>query len=75
MPAKRAAIHRTTCGNCCGSGVEVAKWNAHPLGWPCPPFKDAQRAAKYVRELLIYNGFRPSVRVTITSPRQIQAGV
>lgn len=52
--------------------AEVAKQNAHPVGWPCPEFVNELGVIKWVRAKLIYNGFRPNMTFyTATSPRQI----
>jgi hypothetical protein len=53
--------------------AEVAKMNAHPVGWPCAPFKHRTAVMRYMRRQLIANGFHAAgLKFTLTSPRQIQ---
>lgn len=49
----------------------LAAWNAHPVGWPCPAFVHKLRTIAFVRDELVYNGFRPSMEFFTRSPRQI----
>lgn len=42
-----------------------------PIGSPCPKFKNRAKVVSEVKKLLIYNGYRPAMKVTYTSPRQI----
>ena len=51
--------------------LQVAEWNKYPLGYPCKPFKNATRSAKFILSQLKYNGYY-AVRLTKTSPRQFQ---
>lgn len=41
------------------------------IGNPCPKFKNRTKVVAEVKKLLIYNGYRPAMKVTYTSPRQI----
>jgi len=52
----------------------VAVWiraNTREVGAPCPPFKNRQKVIARVKALLIYNGFRPAMRFSNASSRQI----
>lgn len=51
--------------------VQVAAMNKHPVGWPCKPLKNRSRVVGYMKEKLIDNGFRPNMRFSNPSPRQI----
>jgi hypothetical protein len=42
------------------------------VGTPCAPFKNRGRVLAYVKNLLIYNGFRPSMTVKTYWARQIR---
>jgi hypothetical protein len=53
--------------------AEVAKMTAHPVGWPCAPFKNKTAVVKYMRRQLVANGFRAAgLKFFYVSPRQIQ---
>jgi hypothetical protein len=41
------------------------------VGTPCAPFQNRARVLAYVKALLLYNGFRPSMTVTKVWARQI----
>jgi hypothetical protein len=41
------------------------------IGNPCPKFKNRAKVVAEVKKLLIYNGYRPAMKVTYPSPRQI----
>lgn len=47
------------------------KQSSWPLGSPCAPFKRRSKVVAEVRALLIYNGYRPSMKFSFPSPRQI----
>lgn len=52
--------------------VQVAEMNRYPLGWPCKPFVNPTRVARWVKAKLIANGYRPAMSFRKTSPRQFQ---
>lgn len=52
--------------------LQVDEWNRHPVGWPCGPFKSKARVVLWVHDRLVFDGFRPSTRVWVVSPRQIR---
>jgi hypothetical protein len=43
----------------------------HPLGWPCKPFVHPATSIRWIKNLLVDNGYRPGVTVTLVSPRRI----
>lgn len=50
-----------------------AAQSKHPLGWPCKRFANRTRTLKFVRQMLVGNGFRAySIKFYGTSPNQIQ---
>jgi hypothetical protein len=46
--------------------------NSWPIGSPCAPFKNRTKVIAQIRALLIYNGYRPAMKFTNPSPRQIR---
>jgi hypothetical protein len=49
---------------------QVASWK--PVGWPCAPLKNRAKVIALVKKTLVYNGFRPAIRVWKVAPRQVQ---
>lgn len=52
--------------------AQVDAMNSKTLGAPCQAFRNPDRSVLYIRSQLLYNGFRPSTKVYLASPRQIQ---
>jgi hypothetical protein len=52
--------------------AQVAKMNAHPVGWPCAPFTHKTKVAAWMRAKLVDSGYSANVRFYYVSPRQIQ---
>jgi hypothetical protein len=44
---------------------------SRPDGWPCQSFANPTTSIRWVKDLLVYNGFRPSTSVRLSSSRMI----
>lgn len=46
--------------------------SGRPAGYPCAPFKNQSKTIAFVKSTLVYNGFRPAMRIVSRQPRQVQ---